>query len=151
MDKKYTAFTIVYPRISRELINTATIISNGKEYKTERAMWDTGASFTCISNKIIQELNLQSFDVIKMHTPSGIDIRELYHVGIKLPTETVYIEDVVVADSEIDKQGLDVLIGMDIITMGDFSVSNYNGKTVFSFRFPSLEVIDYTSKYKDED
>ena len=151
MDKKYTAFTEVYSHISRDLISTATIISNGKEYKTKLAMWDTGASFTCISNKIIQELNLQPFDEIKMYTPSGIDIRERYHVGIKLATEAVYIEDVVVADSEIDKQGLDVLIGMDIITMGDFSVSNYNGKTVFSFRFPSLEVTDYTSHYKEDD
>ena len=28
----------------------------------------------------------------------------------------------------------DVLIGMDIIGLGDFAVSNYRGKTTFTFR-----------------
>ena len=40
----------------------------------------------------------------------------------------------------------DVLIGMDVITSGDFAVSNHNGKTVFSFRVPSVETTDYVKK-----
>ena len=36
-------------------------------------------------------------------------------------------------DSEIGNQGIDVLIGMDIISMGDFAVSNFSGKRQFSF------------------
>lgn len=39
----------------------------------------------------------------------------------------------------------DFLIGMDIITLGDFAVTNVNGKTVFSFRYPSCEKIDYVN------
>ena len=35
---------------------------------------------------------------------------------------------------------------MDIISMGDFAISNKDGKTVFSFRVPSLERIDFTGK-----
>jgi hypothetical protein len=31
----------------------------------------------------------------------------------------------------------DILIGLDIITIGDFSITNHNGKTVVSFRIPS--------------
>jgi hypothetical protein len=31
----------------------------------------------------------------------------------------------------------DILIGMDIITMGDFLIQNYDRKTTFLFRFPS--------------
>ena len=45
--------------------------------------------------------------------------------------------------SKIGAQGIDVLIGMDIISKGDFAVSNYNGKTQFSFRLPSQEDVDY--------
>ena len=45
----------------------------------------------------------------------------------------------------IGAAGIGVLIGMDIITSGDFSVSNYNGKTVFTFRTPSQERIDYVN------
>jgi hypothetical protein len=31
------------------------------------------------------------------------------------------------------------LIGMDVINTGDFSISNYGGKTVFSFALPPFE------------
>ena len=31
----------------------------------------------------------------------------------------------------------DVLIGMDVITQGDFCISTVNGQTVFSFRMPA--------------
>ena len=44
----------------------------------------------------------------------------------------------------------DVLIGMDIIGRGDFAVTNKNDKTVFSFRIPSLECIDFVKiPYKE--
>jgi len=38
---------------------------------------------------------------------------------------------------------VDVLIGMDIISQGDLAVTNFMGKTAFSFRIPSLECIDF--------
>jgi len=34
---------------------------------------------------------------------------------------------------------------MDIITKGDFSISNFNGLTTLSFRCPSQEKIDFVS------
>jgi hypothetical protein len=37
----------------------------------------------------------------------------------------------------------DVLIGMDIISRGDFALTHKEGKTVFSFRYPSLATIDF--------
>jgi len=44
----------------------------------------------------------------------------------------------------------DVLIGMDIINRGDFAVTNKNGKTVFSYRFPSTEQIDFVKQLHKE-
>ena len=35
---------------------------------------------------------------------------------------------------------------MDIITQGDFAVTNHGGRTTFSFRCPSLQQIDFTGK-----
>ena len=43
----------------------------------------------------------------------------------------------------------DFLIGMDIITLGDFSVTNFEGKTTFSFRYPSCETINYAMQAKE--
>ena len=40
----------------------------------------------------------------------------------------------------------DVLVGMDIINTGDFAVTNLGGITKFSFRFPSLEHIDFVEQ-----
>jgi hypothetical protein len=37
-----------------------------------------------------------------------------------------------------------VIIGMDIITLGDFAISNKDEKTVLSFRIPSVDTIDFS-------
>ena len=37
-----------------------------------------------------------------------------------------------------------MLVGMDIIGLGDFAVSNFQDRTAFSFRMPSQEEIDLT-------
>ena len=37
---------------------------------------------------------------------------------------------------------------MDIITLGDFSVTNFDEKTTFSFRYPSCSKIDYVMEAK---
>jgi hypothetical protein len=39
--------------------------------------------------------------------------------------------------------GVDMLIGMDMITEGDFIISNYAGRTVFTFRMPSAHSFDF--------
>jgi hypothetical protein len=39
--------------------------------------------------------------------------------------------------------GMDVLIGMDIISKGDFAVTTSLGETLFSFQIPSIYVIDF--------
>lgn len=137
------AFTTSYNGISNKLINSATVIYEGKEYKTQLAQWDTGATHTCISNNIVTQLGLVPIGQRPMQTPSGKKIANEYRVDIKLQNENVLLNDVFVIDSEIGDQGIDILIGMNIISLGDFSVSNHNGKTVFSFRKPSIACTDY--------
>lgn len=44
----------------------------------------------------------------------------------------------------------DLLIGMDVITIGDFSITNLNARTVFSFRFPSSHEVDYVADLKQQ-
>ena len=66
----------------------------------------------------------------------------LYQIDLYLPNE-IYLNDLKVTEGELT--GCDMLIGMDIITKGDFAISNYNGKTTFTFRTPSLETLDFTA------
>ena len=37
---------------------------------------------------------------------------------------------------------------MDIISLGDFAVSNFQGKTAFTFRTPSKVMTDYVREIK---
>jgi uncharacterized protein YecA (UPF0149 family) len=48
--------------------------------------------------------------------------------------------------TELDKAhvgNFQVIVGMDVITLGDFSITNVSGLTMMSFRTPSLVAIDY--------
>ena len=137
----YHAFTYRYPSLVRQLRSEIEINANNKQYK-DIAVWDTGASGTCISMKVVDELSLIPIGKETMHTPSGHKQVSVYLVDIVLPNH-VYIKNVKVCDSDIGNQGIGVLIGMDIILNGDFAVSNTDNKTAVSFRIPSKSEIDF--------
>ncbi len=136
-----SVFTEKYKTIQRKLINAAVIEFNGN-FIPVTAQWDTGATGTCISKEIVSRLNLQPTGMINVQTPSGMGTMNKYMVNLTLNNE-VTILNLPVMDSEIGNQGIDVLIGMDIISMGDFAVSNFDGKTQFTFRIPSQEHVEY--------
>lgn len=136
-----SVFTEKYNSIQRKLINSAVVEYNDKHIPVI-AQWDTGATGTCISKELVKELELTPTGMINVHTPSGIGTMNKYMVNLILNNE-VRIMNVIVMDSEIGNQGIDVLIGMDIISNGDFAISNFEGRTQFSFRLPSQEHVEY--------
>lgn len=145
---KVFAFTKNADIILDRLISTAKIVCDGKE-KNVVAQWDTGASGSCISHEVAREMKLIPAGIRKIQTPSGTCNVNTYLVDVFLPNH-VTISDVMVCDSEIGSQGIGMLVGMDIINLGDFAVSNYSGKTVFSFRLPSVEKTDYVATIKKQ-
>lgn len=120
-----------------------TIHYNGNSIEVN-ALWDTGATSSCISDDVVARLGLVKTGFVPRYTPSGHDTASTYLVDITLPND-VQIPDLRVCDSKIGEQGIGMLIGMDIINKGDFMVSNYQGKTVFSFRMPSESVMDFVT------
>ncbi|MDO4981042.1 MAG: SEC-C metal-binding domain-containing protein [Prevotellaceae bacterium] len=110
-------------------------------------LWDTGASSSCISKRLAKDLGLVQTGVANTFTAAGPSQTKTYVVNIGLPNH-VQIPMVMVSEAELN--GFDVLIGMDVITLGDFSITNVNGKTVFSFRIPSTETIDYVQQGKQK-
>ena len=138
---QYYAFTIKHNGIARQLCTTVDVIYKSK-ISTGVGLWDTGASGSCVSEKIVNDLQLIPTGRQKILTPAGEKIVNTYMVDIVLPNK-VMVKSVPVCDSDIGKQGLDVLIGMDIMTMGDISITNYNKKTFFTFRMPSQCAVDY--------
>jgi predicted aspartyl protease len=152
MQQKGARFTIRYNGLSRQLVSDVRIISavdeNGNENRdfsgeTEfKALWDTGASCSLISPSVAQKLQLASFGKERMMTPSGEAITNVYCISVLLPNDAAVGEVIVF---EGIPASFDMLIGMDIIGLGDFAVSNYSGKTTFSFRIPSGCEIDFVN------
>lgn len=143
------AFSAERPPICRELKTTVTIVC-GTNKLDGVAQWDTGASGSCISQRVVQTLQPVRTGLRTVLTPTGSSIRGMYLLDLILPNN-VHVPDVAVVDTEIGDQGINVLIGMDIISMGDFAVSNHGGKLVFSFRVPSIKTTDYVAEAKAED
>jgi hypothetical protein len=109
------------------------------------AIWDTGASNTVITEKVIQECDLKPIGIVEVHTVGGVVNSPAYLVSVHL------LNNVVIAQLKVIKgevKGADILIGMDIIVRGDFAITNKGKKTVFSFRMPSMEIIDFVKKMR---
>lgn len=112
-----------------------------KEYG---AIWDTGATNTIITQKVVNDCGLKPIGRTQLTTASDKKEAPLYLVAIFLPN-LVYVHELMVAEAAVTGDA-EILIGMDIINRGDFAVTNRDGKTVFSFRVPSLERIDFTKQ-----
>jgi hypothetical protein len=110
------------------------------EIKKYTAVWDTGAMSTVITQKIVDDLKLKQIDMVPASSATTSGTAPVYLVNLMLPSN-VTITGVRVIQMNV--QGSDILIGMDIITLGDFSITNHEGKTCMSFRIPSSHEIDY--------
>lgn len=137
-----SVFTEKYDCLQRKLLNSA-VVEFGNSFYPVKAQWDTGATGTCISKQLVEKMNLVPTGHMKVQTPSGTGLMNTYVINLILNNE-VRILELQVMDSEIGNQGIDILIGMDVISFGDFAVSNYGGHTQFSFRIPSQEHVEYT-------
>lgn len=142
----YRAFTAQNPQLVNRLISDV-IISYDMKQQTVKALWDTGATTTCISTTVVKTLGMIPTGKMNIKTASGSKIVNTYLLDINLPNN-VGVKDVLVCDSDIGNQGIDMLIGMDVILLGDFAVSSFGGKTSFTFRVPSKQKTDYVQEIK---
>jgi len=137
--------TIDYGKRALE-ISTNVMVSNlydepHPEYESCRAIWDTGAMSTTISPILAQKLGLVSFGKVKMQHANGEAIVNTYVINLLLPNK-MEISTLPVMEGAMSD--VDILIGMDVITLCDFAITNKDGKTIFSFDIPSCHETDYT-------
>ncbi len=106
------------------------------------AIWDTGATNCVLTQRVIDECSLPAITRVKVNTVSGEEETTVHLASLFLPNHLV-IPSVRMTKGKV--AGGDILIGMDIIATGDFAVTNMNGKTVLSFRQPSIAEIDFVA------
>ncbi|MBC6414167.1 MAG: SEC-C domain-containing protein [Chromatiales bacterium] len=107
-----------------------------------RVMWSTGAVRSQLSRRLIEELSLEAivkeernkqqlFYVLDVYLPNRVRMAKVEMTEISQP---------------LPHPDIGCIIGMDIISLGDCSLSHSDGNTFFSFRVPSLGGIDYVEQ-----
>jgi len=107
-----------------------------------KALWDTGATSSTISTELATKCKLPIIGQITMNGAGGSYLSYQYLAGLELPNNIRIAQMVLNGFAGSDK--FDMLIGMDIIVLGDFLVSTINGITRFSFQIPSMGGITLT-------
>ena len=131
-----SSFTKTFPPgtlvIRTDLTVTSIVSKKLGEKIVCDAIWDTGANASAISLNTARKLGLTPVQTAFFSTANGRCEMPMYMVDMMLPNGR-QIKDVMV--SGLNLNICDALVGMDIITQGDFHLTN-DGKTVFSFNIP---------------
>ena len=107
-----------------------------------RAMWSTGAARSQLSRKLIEELKLEA--IVKEENAKQ---QLFYSLDVYLPNKVRIAKvEMTEINHAMPHPNIECVIGMDIISMGDCSVSHSDGNTFFSFRVPSLGGTDYVEQ-----
>jgi predicted aspartyl protease len=149
---EFSALTLAGDGILRVLTSSVRVYSpvldqtKGPDKQTTdlTGIWDTGATGTMITQRVVTELGIQPVGRTEVHHAQGSDESPVYLVDLQLPMKVV-IQGLTVTLGQLP-QGVDVLIGMDVIVAGDFSITNVGGQTTMSFRVPSQVKIDYVAE-----
>ena len=106
-------------------------------------IWDTGATASVITQKVVDDCSLKPIATTTINHAQGTseDV-DVFLVNIGLPNR-VGFSALRVAKGVLS--GADVLIGMDIISQGDFAITHPDRGTKFSFRVPSQDNIDFSA------
>jgi predicted aspartyl protease len=146
-DHRAKSFTVDFNSLVNAIIIKVGITSlkpyediKDSEIVYYNSLWDTGATNSVVTKATAKELGLISTGKTKVFHAGGESTVNVFLVNIFLPNRIIFPLRVTECD---DSTNFGLIIGMDIITQGDFSITNTHGKTTVSFRVPSLEKIDY--------
>lgn len=97
-----------------------------------RALIDTGAQTTAISQKIVDDLKLIPRGTAKIYTSQSSKMVNEYDVALEFDTDA-YIDTLRVVGADLQDHSIDCLIGRDVLQYGIFT---YNGpKQEFKLSF----------------
>lgn len=147
------SFTTKYNGIATALITRCAISAawDPLEEKPEpvavryQCLWDTGATISAITKRVATDLGLSTEALIPIQHAGGISVDVPQHyVNLQLPNNVVMVGRAV---AQLPLRNYDVIVGMDIISQGDFAISNFDGKTTFTFRMPSVREFDFVAEW----
>jgi predicted aspartyl protease len=151
---QFTAFTVKGNGLLPELKTAASVRPaqsvfaslDGKFPSANvQALWDTGATASAISPRLATQLGLKPIGRTTVCAAGNKYESDVYFIDVLLPNK-VMVQDVRVTRAETI-EGFDLLVGMDIILLGDMAITNAGKQTVFSFRYPpGAHHVDYVQQ-----
>lgn len=145
----FLAFTIKYTGRINRIITTAAVAKafdpavtdpSQVQFIKTNALWDTGATGSVVTQETAQKLGLISIGSQPVNHAGGSSIVNTYMVNLLLPNN---VQIVGVRATEYPLGDFGVIIGMDVLSMGDFAVTNNNNQTWVTFRYPPHKSIDF--------
>jgi hypothetical protein len=148
--KQINALTNNNAGIARSIISSVEIKNIFSQDKVStKGIWDTGATGSVITKSTASSLGLLPVKRTRVRGVHGYKEVNVYYVNITLNNKNITINTQVTECDELSTDNsVGMLIGMNIITMGDFAVTNFKGQTTMSFRVPSLQKIDFVTGMK---
>lgn len=153
----FHALTNSYPGIVNRIITRASMSiafdpknppENPLRYETD-ALWDTGATSSVITSDVVKALGLVPIGKSVTNHGGGQSAALRYIVNLFLPNGVAFPGVPVIELPEVvDNFG--IIIGMDVIASGDFSITSFKGKTCFSFRIPSQGNVDFVKDFNTQ-
>ena len=106
------------------------------------ALLDTGATRSGISPQVVDQCGISTSGYTDVRTAYGtVQNVQSYVINMEMPNNVGFAGLEVTQVTELSHA--DVLIGMDIILNSDMILTNTEGQTVLSLRFPSVGGIDF--------
>ena len=124
------------------MTNACVVFEHGNSTKglPVNTLWDTGATESVITQKTVDAYGLKPTGTRRVNHAQGTSENvPTFLVDIELPNKLI-VSNLTVTLGVLQ---VDVLIGMDIISRGDFAVTHPKGNTKFTFRMPATDDIDY--------
>ena len=153
MNPPYLAFTQKYPGITNRIITPVYVAAAfdpknpppNPKFITVAALWDTGATQSVVSATTAKTLGLVEVGKSLVHHAGGKGLVSTYLVNFLLPNQ-VGMPGVLVSECpDPEDSHFGAIIGMDIIMAGDFSISNHNGLSWVTYRYPSFASTDFVA------
>lgn len=151
------AFTVRFPGLVQVIMTPVFVAEHDRRQSAQRqlpesesvmAIWDTGASHSAISKRLATKLGLVPTNKRRITGVHGTNLCNAFYVDIYLPNRTYLSLEVTEVDGLVGPA--DVLIGMDIIAIGDFAISRDDGKSIVTWQIPSTHCFDFTDEVEQE-
>ena len=152
----FHALTIKYNGLTNRIITDVAICSafDPMQHQTPpfplhntTALWDTGATGSVITTSTVQALKLVPTGTTNVNHAGGSNQTNTYVVNFFLPNK-VGLVGIRVSECPNIAGDFGAIIGMDIITKGDFALTNVSRQTWMTFRIPSISTMDYVEEAK---